>query len=360
MDLDVAVVGAGFSGLLALHLLRERGLRVHAFDEAGNVGGTWWWHAYPGSHLDTEGHLYQYLVSEQLYRDWGWSERHPAGYEVQRWFRFVADRLDLRRHVSFGARVVSLAAVDGGWAVRTDDGEVARARHVVACTGRLPREPGVVVDAFGGLVLRTAAWTEDGNDLSGRRVGLLGTTAATIQLAPWIVGKVASLAVVVDAPRDVLARENPVYGWRERDDYRDGFASLREAPPPVGPLVPDRAAMRARLADPQLADLLVPDAGSGRVVLDDGWLELFARPEVTAVPWHDLARVRGEGLELTDGTVHELDVLVVTDEFDAGEPAVGRIAGAQGVHHVVAPPGGGTVSFDLIRQVEAVVEGIPG
>jgi NADPH-dependent 2,4-dienoyl-CoA reductase/sulfur reductase-like enzyme len=83
-ELDAVVVGAGFSGLAVLHLLRSRGLWVRAYDAAGNVGGTWWWHAYPGSRLDTECRLYQYDFSEDLYREWGWSERYPAGYEVQR------------------------------------------------------------------------------------------------------------------------------------------------------------------------------------------------------------------------------------------------------------------------------------
>src|ERR1700712_674970 len=160
-DLDVVVIGAGFAGLAALHLLREQGLRVRAYDEAHNVGGTWWWHAYPGSHLDTESHLYQYFFSEQLYRDWGWSERYPAGYEVQRWLRFVGDRLDLRRDIRLSTRVVSARSEEGSWLVRPDRGETVRARHVVACTGRRSVEPEVDAGRFAGLVIRTAAWPED-------------------------------------------------------------------------------------------------------------------------------------------------------------------------------------------------------
>jgi acetone monooxygenase len=361
-DLDVVVVGAGFSGLAALHLLRARGLRVRAYDEAGNVGGSWWWHAYPGSHLDTECHLYQYFFSEELYRDWGWSERHPAGYEVQRWLRFVADRLDLRRDVRLGTRVVGARPDDDGWTVRTADGGTVRTRHLVACTGRLPVEPDDDVGAFGGLVVRTAAWPEDGHDLTGLRVGVLGTTPATIQLAPWIVERVAQLVLVLDGPRDVVARTNPVYGWQEREAYRGRFAELRDAPPRDTPLVPDREAMRARLADPRLAPLLVPDGEAGRVTMDDGWLELFGRPDVAFLAREDLARVGPAGLELLDGGRCDLDVLVVPDEFDAGPPALWGIEGlttdAPGLHVVLAPPGGGTVSFDLLRRVEDVVDRI--
>ncbi|GLZ55452.1 NAD(P)/FAD-dependent oxidoreductase [Actinomycetospora sp. NBRC 106378] len=348
MDLDVAVVGAGFSGLLALHLLRERGLRVHGFDAAGNVGGTWWWHAYPGSHLDTSCEHYQYRVSAELYRDWGWSERYPAGYEVQRWFRFVADRLDLRRSLSLRTRVVSAVPDDGGWALETVPGGPVRARELVVCPGRRPVEPRVDTAAFGGLVVRTAAWPEDGHDLTGRRVGILGTTPATVQLVPWIVDRVASLVVVSDGAVDVVRRDNPVYGWQERADYRSRFPAPGE---PVAP-VADRAAMRARTADPRL----VPDGPPGHVGLDDGYLEAFARDHVTLV---GSARVHPAGLVTADGTRHDLDVLVVPDAFDAGPPALAGIGDGPGRHLVVARPGH-VPCLDLQDQVEAVVGAIAG
>ncbi|HEY2224171.1 NAD(P)/FAD-dependent oxidoreductase [Actinomycetospora sp.] len=360
-DVDVAVIGAGFAGLAALHLLRERGLRVRAYDDAGNVGGTWWWHAFPGSHLDTECHLYQYFFSEQLYRDWGWSERFPAGYEVQRWLRFVADRLDLRRDIRLSTRVVEAVHTDSGqhgeagWTLRTDRGETVRARHLVACTGRTPVEPDLDVSAFAGLVVRTAAWPEDGHDLFRQRVGIVGTTTATVQLAPTIADRVAHLTVVADDPRDVAPRSNPVYGWQERDAYKARFAELRDAPPPGAAPVPDRDAMRLRLGgDRRLAEQLVPDGDPGRVVLDSGWLELFSRGDVGLVALGEVARVRAEGLELTDGSVVALDVLVVADEFDAGPPAWEGIEAHPSLFTVVARPGR-LPGLDLQEQVAAVV-----
>jgi len=347
----VVVIGAGFAGLAALHLLRERGVRVRAYDDAGNVGGTWWWHGYPGSHLDTECHVYQYYFSEALYRDWGWSERYPAGYEVQRWLRFVADRLDLRRDVRLATRVTAAVPDDGGWTLTTDRGETLRARHVLACTGRVPVEPDVDLGAFAGLVVRTAAWPEDGHDLRGRRVGVVGTTPATVQLLPWIADRVAELVVVSSGAVDVVRRSNPVYGWREREDYKARFADL---PGDVVLPVPDRAAMRARTSDPRL----IPDGEPGRVTLDDGYLEVFDRDHVSLVELADLARVRADGLELTDGAVHALDVLVVPDDFDVGPPAVTLLdVGTEhpGFTSVVAPPGG-TAAVDLQRALASVVE----
>lgn len=350
-DLDVAVIGAGFSGLAALHLLREQGMRVRAFDEAGEVGGTWWWHAYPGPHLDTECHLYQYFFSEALYREWGWSERHPAGYEVQRWLRFVADRLDLRRDVSLATRVVGARHDGEGWTLRTDRDEQVRARHLVACPGRSPVEPAVDTGPFAGLVVRTAAWPEDGHDLAGRRVGIVGTTSATVQLVPAIVERVAHLTVVADGPVDVVPRVNPVYGWREREAYRARFADL---PGEVVEPVADRGAMRARVADDRLAALLIPDGPAGRVTRESGYLEVFARGDADLCAAAEVARVRPEGLARVDGTVVELDVLVVADEFDSGPPALNGLQAHPSRHTVVARPGR-TPCLDLQEQVAAVV-----
>ncbi|WP_433786345.1 flavin-containing monooxygenase [Actinomycetospora sp. CA-101289] len=353
-DLDALVVGAGFSGLAVLHLLRERGLRVRAYDAAGDVGGTWWWHAYPGSRLDTECHLYQYAFSERLFREWGWSERHPAGYEVQRWFRFAADRLGLRRDVALSTTVTGAHHDGERWTVHTDRGAVVHARSLIACTGRRPRETPADVTAFAGTVLRTASWREDRHDLTGRRVGVLGTTGAAVQLVPWIVDVVAHLTVVADRPREVVRRDNPHYGWREREAYRARFAELRDGPPPVAP-APDRDAMRARLADPGHASLLVPDGAPGPVALDDGWLEAFGPDHVELV---SDARVVPRGLALTDGTVRDLDVLVVTDDPDAGPPAheqLGLPAGHPALF-TVAAPGDGPCSPAPCRHLEREAE----
>ena len=41
VPLDAVVIGAGFSGLYALHRLRELGLRTRVLEMAENVGGTW-------------------------------------------------------------------------------------------------------------------------------------------------------------------------------------------------------------------------------------------------------------------------------------------------------------------------------
>ena len=103
--LDALVVGAGVAGLYELHQLRRQGLDVRAYDAAADVGGTWFWNRYPGARFDSEAYIYQYLFDEDLYRNWSWSQRFPDQPEVERWLHYVADTLDLRRDITFGARI---------------------------------------------------------------------------------------------------------------------------------------------------------------------------------------------------------------------------------------------------------------
>ena len=68
--------------------------------EAGSgVGGTWYWNRYPGCRCDIESLDYQYSFSEELLREWQWSERYPAQAEILRYLEHVADRFDLNRDI---------------------------------------------------------------------------------------------------------------------------------------------------------------------------------------------------------------------------------------------------------------------
>src|ERR1700748_2927301 len=135
---DVIVVGAGFAGLYAVHKLRDGlGLNVRGFEAAGGVGGTWWWNRYPGARCDFESVHYSYSWSEELQREWTWSERFAAQPEILRYLEWVADKLDVRRAFQFSTRVTSLVWDDAAehWTVGTDDRQTCPARFVGAGHG---------------------------------------------------------------------------------------------------------------------------------------------------------------------------------------------------------------------------------
>lgn len=144
---DVLVVGAGFSGLYMLHRLRQLGLRTRVLEKAENVGGTWLFNRYPGARCDIESIEYSYSFSEEIQQEWVWTESMPAQPEVEAYLNFVADRLDLRRDITFDTKVVAMAFDEEAaqWELRTKRGEIYIAPFVVAASGILsvPLEPDI-------------------------------------------------------------------------------------------------------------------------------------------------------------------------------------------------------------------------
>jgi cyclohexanone monooxygenase len=139
LDIDVAVVGAGFAGLYMLYRLSELGLRARAFERGGDIGGTWFWNRYPGTRCDIESVDYCYSFSSELLAGWTWTERYAAQPEILRYLQHVADRFDLRRDIQTGTRVTALRYDEPGnrWLVSTDAGEAVSARHCVLAVGNL-------------------------------------------------------------------------------------------------------------------------------------------------------------------------------------------------------------------------------
>ena len=102
---DAIIIGAGLSGMYQLYRLRELGLRVRVFEAGDGVGGTWYWNRYPGARFDSESWTYGYSFSDELLREWEWSEHFAAQPETLRYCNFVADKLDLRRDIEFKRRI---------------------------------------------------------------------------------------------------------------------------------------------------------------------------------------------------------------------------------------------------------------
>ena len=204
-ELDVIVVGAGFAGLYALHRLRGMGLRARVLEAADGVGGTWYWNRYPGARCDVESLDYQYSFSDELLREWQWTERYPAQEEILRYLRHVAARFDLDRDISLNTRVTAavLDEAAGTWTVTTDTGEELTARHVIMATGCLsvPKEPEAPgADTFAGEIHHTGRWPHEGVDFTGKRVAVVGTGSSGIQSIPVIAEQASELIVFQRTP----------------------------------------------------------------------------------------------------------------------------------------------------------------
>jgi acetone monooxygenase len=384
--LDAVIIGAGVAGLYQLHMLREQGLSVRAYDTATDVGGTWYWNRYPGAKFDSEAYIYQYLFSEDLYKNWSWSERFPGQAEIERWMHYIADALDVRRDIQFGTTITQAhyREADGRWTVITDRGDVIDTQFLVTCAGMLSAPMAHLFegqDSFKGEIFHTSRWPREPVQLAGKRVGVVGCGATGIQVIQTIASEVAQLKVFIRTPQYVLPMKSPKFGADEVAGYKARFDELKSTLPNTftgfeydfkyvwAELTPEqrlgvlediyangslklwlasfaemffdekvseeisefvRGKMRARLKDPALCDLLIPKNygfGTHRVPLETHYLEAYLRPNVQAIGVHDnpIRRVTPDGIELADGTLHALDVIILATGFDAGTGALTRI-----------------------------------
>ncbi|NCL75769.1 FAD-dependent oxidoreductase [Rhodococcus sp. YH1] len=384
-EVDAVVVGAGFGGLYMVHRLREMGLTVQGYESAPDVGGTWCWNGYPGARTDCEGYYYCYSFDPEMLQQWNWTERYPTQPEMRAYFGYVADKLDLRRSYRFGTRVEAAVFDEdsGRWQVRTEAGERTSATYLITAVGilsapNLPNFPGV--ESFEGQWYHTAYWPEEGVDLAGKRVGIIGTGSTGVQAIPLLAEQAEHLTVFQRTPNYVIPARNRPVSQQEMDEvkarYDEVWAKVRrhwfsfpfdmanllagstdEAERTriyeqgwanggfpflftfddllFDPVANESAAefvrtkIRAAVEDPAVAELLCPryPFGAKRPPSGTGYYETFNRDNVTLVDvaTNAIAEITPRGVRLADGTEHEVEVLVFATGFDASTGALTRM-----------------------------------
>jgi cation diffusion facilitator CzcD-associated flavoprotein CzcO len=378
-ELDVLVVGAGFAGLYQLHHLRKLGYNVKLFEAGSDIGGVWYWNCYPGARVDSPGPIYQYS-RDDVWRKWQFSELYPSRRELCDYFRYVDEKLDLSRDIYFNRRVheAQFDPAHSHWIVRSSDGSVACARYLVLCTGLsakpyIPDLPGL--NDFAGERHHTALWPQQGLDMHGKRVGVIGTGASGVQVAQEAAGVAAHLTVFQRTPNLALPMrqkkldDDTIHRMKEKypemfdrrtktfagfdydvlaksalevsDDERQAtFERLWE----IGGFAPwigsfsdillneeaNRAAYkfwrdktRVRIDDPAVAEILAPTEplhpfGVKRPSLEQHFYEIFNQRNVNLVDLRTtpIERITRSGIKTAAGE-YELDILVLATGFDA-------------------------------------------
>ncbi len=357
-DHPVAVIGAGMSGILAAHRLKQAGIDCVVLDKNRDVGGTWLENTYPGCRVDVFNHVYSYSGEQRP----DWPEYHSSQPVLLDYFRDCTRRWGIRDRIRFGVRVVSLSWDDRAsrWVIRLETGdgtEEITAGAVVSAVGQLNQPLIPDLDGAGGFAgeqFHSSAWRHDieWDDLS---VAVIGTGASALQFIPHLAEAAARVTVFQRTPPWLIPR--PVYheplagGLLRLFELVPGYAhwfrlrlfwrthegtvgALRRDPAWDGPLdvavSPRNNEARQLLTmylehqfgdRPDLLAKVLPDypVGAKRVVLDNGiWARTLKRPNVELVS-DPIDRIEPEGVRTSDGRLRRADVIVYGTGFRASE-----------------------------------------
>ncbi len=386
---DVAVVGGGFSGLLAGARLRDVGVeRIRIIEAGADVGGTWYWNRYPGAQCDIESYIYLPLLEELGYMP---IEKYSYGPEIHEHALRIAARFDLVDDAVFSTHVTGATWQDdaGRWLIETDRGDRMTAQWLVMATGPLskPKLPGIPgIASFGGHAFHTSRWDYDytGGDTTGglvklvdKRVGVIGTGATAVQCVPHLGEWAQELFVFQRTPSSIDVRGNrptePEWaasltpGWQQErienfgiivsgghqdvDLVSDGWTDILRnlsglADRSGAGMSPEELAAQVELADfakmeqirarvddivrdPSTAEALKPwyRQFCKRPCFHDEYLATFNRPNVTLVD------TQGRGVEqitergvVVAGVEYELDCVIFATGFEVGTEYTRRAA----------------------------------
>ena len=344
----VLIVGSGFSGLAAAIRLDKAGRRDFlVIERAAEVGGTWRDNTYPGAACDVPSHLYSFSFALNP----NWTRAYSAQPEIQRYLRATAEASGtLDRHV-FDCELLSAQWQDDQqqWIVTTSRGTINCSILVTAFGGLCePKVPDIKgIDQFGGPIMHTARW-DPSIDLTGKRVAVIGTGASAVQLIPEIASAAAHLDVYQRTAPWVLPRGNRLYDTgrlarsrlvlRIRRALIFGRFDLTSiafcfAPRLLDLLqIPALRQLRKQVGDSDLRKRLTPNyrPGCKRILFSTSYYPALVRENVELVT-DDIAEIRNRSMVTRDGTVRDVDALIVATGFRVTDnPAADRIIGIDG------------------------------
>ena len=376
---DAIIIGAGVSGLYALHHLREMGLTARVFDGASDIGGTWWYNRYPGARVDGPGSpFYCYTFSDELMQEWDWAETQSKQSDVLKYLEHVADKFDLRRDIQFDTWVQDARydEVAQRWTIETRSGEYASAQYLICAVGALSKanRPNIAgINDFAGECYHTGSWPHDPVSFEGKRVAVIGTGSSGVQSIPEIAKEASHLTVLQRTAQFTFPAGNRPLTDDDLNDVRSNWDALIEKMRahgggfPAGPN-PSRSALddtpeerealyeslweqgsfqiflklysdiavneesnktlsdfvRKKISeivdDAETARKLSPDhfVMTKRPILDAGYFETYNRDNVDLIDLRDDAIVRFTPTSvITESGEHPIDMLVLATGYDA-------------------------------------------
>jgi len=405
---DALVVGGGFGGIRIVDLFKNKlGLEnVVAIEKGSDLGGTWYWNQYPGAQTDTESWVYRFSDDRDPPK---WNTRYLKAGELQEQIVETAKKTGVYDNFIFNNEVTSAHYDDATkrWDIATDKGLQFTAKYFITALGILtnpyiPDFPGI--DSFQGTSFHPARWPK-GLDVSGKRVGVIGTGPSGSQIAGTIHPLVKQLTVFQqraqyivpvnnrpvgeDEKEEILKNYDSIWDtvfnslfamgfveskksalevseeerrevyeriWNKGGGFRFFFETFSDLATSLEANETAAAFVRSKIAeivkDPETAKLLQPKGPyGGRPLCTHGYYEAFNEPNVSLVDIADnpIAKITPSGLELKDGQSFEFDIIVYATGFDGVDGAYRNIdiRGSEGVRLVDAWRGGSNALYGV-------------
>ena len=334
----VLIVGTGFSGLgMAIRLSQKGDQDYVILEKADDVGGTWRDNRYPGCACDVPSRLYSFSFAQNP----SWSREFAPAEEIWAYLRDCTERYGIHERITFGADLAELTYDESElrWLATARDGRSWTADAVVLGVGALhqPQLPDILgLDTFEGPVLHSALWPAADDELTGKRVAVVGTGASSVQLVPALAPRAQQLHVFQRTAAWILPKHDNELSSRRQVAYRavPGLQRavrwatywqlesrvLAFARYPKAMRLVERISLRhlARsVRDPQVRAKLTPDYtfGCKRVLVSSDYWSAFDRDDVEIVT-DGIARVERNAVVTVDGTRREVEAIVLGTGFN--------------------------------------------
>lgn len=359
IDYETVIIGSGISGIGAAIRMIKDGLGDFVILEKGvDAGGTWQDNTYPGLTVDIPSLSYSFSFEQNPF----WSSLYAPGPEMKAYVDHCVTKYGVRPHIRFNVETTESIFDEKRslWITRTKSGQTYTSRFLVSATGFLtiPKLPVIDgIDKFKGKVMHTGRW-DHSYDLTGKRVGFIGTGATGIQAVPEIVDKVKTLDVYQRTPIWLLPKKEMPFGPRAQQIFAKVPGAQRLARlvtifftdivminllifnkyfGVVGKKLESICIkhIRNQVNDPAIQEALIPkyDFGCKRPSFTSKFYPVFNRPNVGLVT-DPIDHITENAIVTKDGTVREIDTLICATGFEVfqkGSVPTFRVLGKNGM-----------------------------
>ena len=352
-NLEVLIIGAGMSGILAAIKLAEIGVQYKIYEKNNDLGGTWYENQYPGSRVDIANHFYSYSFEENHQ----WTEHFSRQPELLDYFKNCFHKYDIHKHTYFETQVTDMKfdELTQEWSVDSichGRENKERIGIVISCVGQLnqPKIPQIKgLEHFQGDMFHSSQWPHF-DAISGKKVAVVGSGASAFQIVPSIAKSSKELTIFqrsppwmfpnpqyheeVDDRKKWLLENLPFYSrwyrfllfypgsdqlldslfidptWKARSD------SINEANDAMRELF--TSAMLEQISDQSLVEKVIPDYPpfGKRMLQDNGaWLEALHLPNVTLLS-KEVECMSSKGV-VSSGKELEFDTIIFATGFKA-------------------------------------------